>query len=110
MLSPIRIALAAAALLAIAGAAYWIYDAIYDRGWDAHVIVSEKEKQAMRKANDQAIASAEKELREDLAVLLLEREKLENDLVRLASEAAQDPDANSGGIKRNGVRRINAIE
>lgn len=97
------------AALAIAGAAYWTYDTIWDRGWAAHVVVAEKEKEAMRLANEQAIAAAEKGLREDVAALLQEKEKLVHDLTVLSQEAAQDPDAHTGGVKRNGVRRINAI-
>jgi hypothetical protein len=97
------------AAVAVAGVGYWIYDTIYDRGWDAHVVISEKEKAAQLAANNQAIAIAEKGLREDIALLLVDKEKLENDVARLDAEAAADPDAHSGGIKRDSVRRINTV-
>lgn len=95
--------------LAVMSAGYFVYDAIYDRGYQAAVIVKDAEAKANEEANNKAIAASEKTLREDMAVLILEKEKLEDDLARLNAEAAADPDAATGGLKRSGVQRINAV-
>jgi hypothetical protein len=102
-----------AAAVAIVTGGTWIYYTIdsraYDRGYQAAVVVKEKEALAQKAANDKAIAASEKGLREDVAAIILEKEKLEDDLARLDAESAEDPDADTGGIKRNGVQRINAV-
>lgn len=108
--SPIREYLAIGAIAVASFGAYLVYDAIYARGWDAHVILSEKEKVEMRKANEKAIANAEKTLREDIAILASEKEALENAAAELDREAVEDPDADTGGISADSVRRLNAIK
>ncbi|QIG75637.1 hypothetical protein EVC20_066 [Rhizobium phage RHph_Y2_17_1] len=92
----------------VAGGIY-AYHVIYDRGWDARDVIAEREKEDMRKANAFAVASAEKGLREDVAALIIEKERLENEVARLDAEADADPDAGDVGVKRNGVQRLNAI-
>lgn len=98
----------AVAVAAVAGAIF-TYNAIYERGWDARGVVAEQEKEAMRKANDRAIAAAEKGLREDIAGLILEKKRLESENARLDAEADQDRAAGDGGIKRSSVQRLNAV-
>ncbi len=87
----------------------WVYNKIYDRGYEAASIKFKAEEAKMIKANQAAIASAEKDLREDIAKLSIDKEKLENESARLDVEADQDRAAHSCGIKRSGVRRLNAI-
>ncbi|OCP21884.1 MULTISPECIES: hypothetical protein [unclassified Ensifer] len=98
----------AVAVAAVAGAIF-TYHAIYERGWDARGVVAEQEKEAMRQANDRAIAAAEKGLREDIAGLVLEKKRLENENARLDAEADQDSDAGACGLNRNSVQRLNAV-
>lgn len=95
--------------VAIVAAGFWIYDTIYDRGYQAASVIYEQKQAAQKAANDKAIATAEKDMREDMQVLALQKEKLENEIDRLNAEAAADPDAANGGIKRGGVQRINSI-
>ncbi|QNH71720.1 hypothetical protein V1VFAS_090 [Rhizobium phage V1VFA-S] len=96
------------AVLVVTAGAY-AYNAIYDRGWDANEAVWVKKQADQVEANDRAIANATKELREDIAALVLQNGKLENDVARLNEEALKDPDAHSGGIKRSSVQRINSV-
>jgi hypothetical protein len=102
------IAFAVGALLLI-GAGVVVYDKIYDRGYSASSAKHEADEAAMVKANNVAIASAEKGLREDIAALVVEKENLEDENARLDAEADKDPDAHTGGIKRGSVQRVNAI-
>ncbi|NKL08309.1 hypothetical protein GFL39_25915 [Rhizobium leguminosarum bv. viciae] len=99
---------AALAVLVVTAGAY-AYNVVYDRGWDANEAVWLKKQADQVEANDRAIANATKELREDIAALVVENGKLENDVARLNEEALQDPDAHSGGIKRSSVQRINSV-
>ncbi|QNG62658.1 hypothetical protein B1VFA_113 [Rhizobium phage B1VFA] len=96
------------AVLVVAAGTY-AYHVIYDRGWDANEAAWVKKQADQVEANDRAIANATKELREDIAALVVENGKLENDVARLNAEALQDPDAHSGGIKRSSVQRINSV-
>ncbi|WP_326894418.1 hypothetical protein U8P73_36675 (plasmid) [Rhizobium beringeri] len=95
-------------MLVVTASAY-AYNVVYDRGWDANEAVWVKKQADQVEANDRAIANATKELREDIAALVVENGKLENDVARLNEEALQDPDAHSGGIKRSSVQRINSV-
>ena len=105
----LKIALVAVAALVLVGLGIKVCTSIYQRGWNDHVVVSEREKAAMKAANDQAIAIAEKELREDIAALVLEKEKLEHEVADLDRQADEDPAAHDGGIGPDSVRRLNAI-
>ncbi len=105
----VKVAFALGSAILIGLAASWTYNTIYDRGYAAASSKYEAEKKAMVKANQAAIASAEKGLREDLASLSAEKEKLNDENARLDVESAKDPDAHNGGIKRSGVQRVNAI-
>lgn len=105
----IQIAACAVAALAIVGISYMIYDAIYDRGYQAAVLVKDAEAQSKLDANNKAIANAEKGLREDLALIILEKEKLEDEVARLNREAAQDPGAHDGALGLGSVQRLNAV-
>jgi hypothetical protein len=95
--------------VAIVGAGIYAYNTIYDRGYSAAAVVYEKQAEDQLKANNFAIASAEKGLREDVAALILDKEKLEDEVARLNSEAGADPSAHAGGIKRSSVQRVNSI-
>lgn len=95
--------------VAVAGAGFWAYGSIYDRGYSAASAAYEKKAADLKEANDKAIASAEKVLREDIAGLKLQKENLENEVKRLDAEASADPDAASCSLKRSSVQRLNAI-
>ncbi|SOC90139.1 hypothetical protein SAMN05216358_0163 [Rhizobium sp. AN5] len=107
--SQFQIAAYLVAALAVAGVGFWIYDTIYDRGYEAAVIVKDKEAADREAANNKVIAAAEKGLREDLATIILEKEKLEDEVARLNREAAQDPGAADGGIGLGSVQRLNSV-
>lgn len=108
-LKTVRAIIVALIVLATGYAGYLVYDAVYDRGYAAGVAIMEKEMDAIRAANDRAVVNAEKGLREDVALLILEKEKLEDDVARLNREAAQDPDALSCGLGLGSVQRLNSI-
>lgn len=95
--------------LSAVGCALWAYNIIYDRGYQAASTHYEQVMNEQKSANDRAIASAEKTMREDVEAIKLDKEKLENENARLNKEALEDPDARSCGIKRGGVQRINAV-
>lgn len=95
--------------LAVTSIGVWTYNKIYDRGYSDAVVIAEKEKTALKAANDQAIFAAEKKLRDSVTTLTMEKEKLEDDIARLNHEAAEDPDAGAGGIKRSSVQRLNSV-
>ena len=105
----IKIAAYAVAALAIVSVGYVVYDAIYDRGYEAAVVFKDAEAAAKQAANDKAIKHAEKTMREDLALIILEKEKLEDEVARLNREAAQDPGAADGGIGTGSVQRLNSV-
>lgn len=111
MLTKLQIQIAACVVtaLAITGVGYLIYDAIYDRGYQAAVLVKDAEAKAKEDANNKAIANAEKGLREDLALIILEKEKLEDEVARLNREAAQDPGADDGALGLGSVQRLNSV-
>lgn len=106
---PIQIAAYLVAALAIVSVGYAIYDAIYDRGYEAAIVIKDAEAAAKQAANERAIEHAAKTMREDLALIILEKEKLEDEVARLNREAAQDPDALSCGISAGSVQRLNAV-
>jgi hypothetical protein len=105
----IKIAACVVAAVAITGVGYLIYDAIYDRGYQAAVLVKDAEAKAKEDANNKVIANAEKGLREDLALIILEKEKLEDEVARLNREAAQDPGAVDGALGLGSVQRLNSV-
>jgi hypothetical protein len=105
----VKLAFAVGALILIGLALNWTYDRIYDHGYQAAAVVYEQKAIDQKAANDRAITAADKGLREDMAALALDKEKLENDVARLNAEAAKDPDAASGGVKRSSVQRLNAV-
>jgi len=96
-------------VVAVISGGVFVYNRIYDRGYQAAKIEDEALMQRMKEANERAITAAEKALREDLANLKLEKDKLENEVKRLDDQADQDPHADTGGIKRSSVQRLNAI-
>jgi len=96
------------AVLAVVAGTY-VYNVVFERGWNANDALWVKKQADQVQANDRAIANATKEMREDIAALVLENRKLEDDVARLNQEALQDPYAHSGGIKRSGVQRINSV-
>jgi len=106
---PLRIyaLLAMIVLTVIAGGV--VYSHIYQRGYDAAVIAHQVELKKMQDANDRALAAAEKVLREDLADLKLQKDKLQNEVAKLDADAAADPDAGSCGIGPRSVQRLNAV-
>jgi hypothetical protein len=104
----VKLAFAVGALILIGLGANWVYNHIYDRGYAAASTKYEAEEAAMARANQVAITNAEKGLREDIAALSAENQKLEDERVQLDVQADQDPAAHSGGIKRSGVQRLNA--
>lgn len=69
-----------------------------------------KEMAAIQAANDKAIASAEKVLREDVAIATLENQRLQDELEKLIQAADADPDADACGMSVDGVRRHNALK
>lgn len=103
------IALYVVIALAMTSVGVWTYNKIYDRGYSAAEVVAEKKKAALKAANELAISVAEQKLRESVTTLIMEKEKLEDDIARLNHEAAEDPDAGAGGIKRSSVQRLNSV-
>ncbi|NTH50469.1 hypothetical protein G6L09_05705 [Agrobacterium rhizogenes] len=105
----VKVAIAIGVAIVISLAASWTYYKIYDRGYSAASSKYEAAEAKMVQANQAAIASAEKGLREDLATIAADKEKLDNENAINDSKANEDPDAHSGGIKRSGVQRLNAV-
>ena len=97
------------AALAITGAGYMVYDAIYDRGYDAASKVFEQKALDQKAANELAIKKAEDVLRGEIANLLKEKERLEDDVARLNQEAAQDPGASDDALGLGSVQRLNSV-
>lgn len=97
-----------AALGAVALGLY-AYNSIYDRGYESAAAVYEQQALDLKAANDLAIEKAKEVLNAEIITLNLEKERLEDDVSRLNAEAAQDPDGATGGIKRGGVQRLNAV-
>ena len=104
----VKVAIALGCAIIIGLAASWAYNKIYDRGYAAASLKYEADEAKMVKANQAAIASAEKGLREDLATLAVDNQKLEDERAKLDVQADQDAGARTGGIKRSGVQRLNA--
>ncbi|MBX5130841.1 hypothetical protein HJB53_30585 [Rhizobium lentis] len=108
-LAPYLAPIAAALAVAVVAAGIYVYQLVYDRGWNARDVEARQEMEDMRKANAFAVASAEKGLREDVAALVLKVQELENESDRLDTEADADAGGSDVGIKHRGVQRLNAV-
>ncbi|QIG69098.1 hypothetical protein EVB78_065 [Rhizobium phage RHph_N1_15] len=109
LLAPYLGPIAAVLAVIVVAAGIYVYQLVYDRGWNARDVQARQEMEDMRKANAFAVASAEKGLREDVAALVLKIQELENASVQLDVQADQDSGSSDVGIKRSGVQRLNAI-
>lgn len=98
-----------AAALAALACGYLVYDAIYDRGYEAASAIYEQQALDRKAANDAAIAKATETLNASVAKLIIEKERLVADVERLSAEAAADPDGATGGIKSGSVQRLNSV-
>jgi hypothetical protein len=107
--SEIRLTVYLVATLAITGAGFVAYDAIYSRGYDAASVVYQKEALDREAANNLGIKQAEASLRGSIETLILEKEKLEDEIARLNREAAQDPGADDGALGLGSVQRLNSV-
>jgi hypothetical protein len=96
-----------AALVLVAGSV--VYGKIYDRGYQAAVVVAEVEKAKIKAANEKAIADARRGLERQLSDLIFLQNKVETNAESLDAEADQDPLALRGGISAGSVRRIDAV-
>lgn len=105
----IRLAAYLVAALAVTGVGFVVYDAVYDRGYDAASAVYQKEALDREAANNLAINQAQEALRGSIETLILEKEKLEDDIARLNREAAQDPGADDGALGLGSVQRLNSV-
>ncbi|PZR92234.1 MAG: hypothetical protein DI537_13685 [Stutzerimonas stutzeri] len=103
----IGLAIVLAALVITAGAI--VYGRIYDRGYQAAVVVAEAEKAKIKAANEKAIADARRGLERQLSDLLFKNKQVETNVEKLDVEADQDPLALRGGISADSVRRIDAV-
>lgn len=94
----------------IVGLVIWqIYDAIYERGYDAGISLKQAEIDRTVAANKEAIALAQKHA-DALSEQLRQKEIIfNNQLQELMHEADADPDASVCGIGSASVRRLNAI-
>ena len=104
-----RILLVVAAGLALFAAGLFIYNGIYERGYQAARDFYVAKELRTKEANDAAIALSESKLMEDIAKLKVEKEVLENENVRLDAEAAQDPYAGDGALGADSVQRLNTV-
>lgn len=96
-------------IVALVAGATVVYNHIYERGYQAADAEAKKRELAQKEINDRAIAAAEKRLQADLDRVAKEKELLENEIIRLAYEAAEDPAANDGALSADSVRRLNSI-
>ncbi|MGV1754814.1 hypothetical protein [Agrobacterium sp. CG674] len=87
----------------------WVYNSIYDRGYTAASAHYEQVALDQKAANDLAIEKARELLSGSIRNLILEKEKLEDDVARLNAEAAADPDAAAGGVSAGSVQRLNTV-
>ncbi|OWZ90488.1 hypothetical protein B9J07_28290 [Sinorhizobium sp. LM21] len=109
LLAPYLSWIVTAAVVAAVGVSIYAYNAVYERGYEAMRAVHEKALADQAAANNVVIAAAEKGLREDVALIILEKEKLEDEVARLSREAAQDPGAAECGIGSGSVQRLNSV-
>lgn len=106
---PVRVGLIIGSIILIGAAAHHAYNAIYQRGFVAAEQIAEREKAALRRANELAIAAAETRLSRELVKIRNEKERLEDAIDRIEAEADADVDATRLGISAGSVRRIEAI-
>ena len=90
-------------------ALYALYDAVYERGYEAAKTVAEAQMKIVQQRNDEAIAETRKVMTNSVNYYVTEKEKLNDELARLKEEAAADPDRDKCGLGANSVRRLNAI-
>lgn len=109
LLAPYLPYLYGAAAMAAVAAGVWAYTSIYDRGYQAASVVYELKAASQKAANDRAIEKANAVLNTQVSNLIIEKERLEDEVSRLNIEASQDPDGSSGGLKRGSVQRLNAF-
>jgi len=74
------------------------------------ISAKQQEMDALRAANDRAIAAAEKDLREDLSLVITEKKRLENAYAELVEQAQNDARADACGISGDSVRRLRSLK
>lgn len=107
--TPARVIIFVAVLLLLGLGALHLHNRIYDNGFQAAIVIAERERQAMAEANRRAIAAAESRLKGELTKIKIEKERLEDAIDRIEVEADADVDATRLGISAGSVRRIEAV-
>lgn len=97
----------AAALALVAGTI--VYNSIYDRGYQAAVVVALAEKAKIKAANDKAISEARRGLERQLADLIFTNKQVEQNVTELDAQADADPAAARPALSADSMRRIDAI-
>lgn len=78
-------------------------------GWDAHVVVAEREKALQEAANQEAVRRAGDHYQTIVDAIELDKERLSLELAQLRLDAAADPRAAECGIGAPSSLRLNAI-
>lgn len=107
--SQAKLIVGVAGAVALVAVATWGYFHIYNKGWEAHVIVANAEKAKLFEANNAVIEKAYASLLSEIQIIKTEKERLEDAISRNDLEAEKDPLADTCGISADSVRRIQAI-
>lgn len=82
----------------------------YSSGKRTAEVACSKQMEAIKAANDAAIAKADITIRDYARELNIEKKRLENAIEKIDQEAAADPDADNCGIGSDSVQRLNSVK
>lgn len=86
-----------------------VYNRVYDRGYQAAVVVAQAEKAKIKAANEKAIADARRTLERQIADLIFANKQVEKDVQELDAQADADPAGARPALSADSMRRIDAI-